>query len=919
MKKKALRAGLICLVVAIVLAVTAELGLDRFVDYQITEEMSDKAVYQLFPDGGPVYVNCVYKDGTLIPENEDPQMIWSVSHDVPLSDLMIRFGEPIAEECEIKVYYDDTGEGFYEEKTVVVEAQEEATDILVPLQRNYYYGLRVDINGTVPLSQIDCDSTVILRQKVMGAFHVARCVLICAVLTLLLLLLYQYRNYNSCRNAVHAFGGFIASDLFWAFLVSVAFSAYISLYYHLCGINSLDDAAFRMLHPFWPVCVGTFLILYGGMYVSKDQGFSIGDWLYEKRWLLGMCLLAICVLFNLNISSLHEWAGYLGNNINNGVLLGVSRTIRSDEWAKAIGVLKALGYENYPVFSNLIRATSTENVMIAGQVAWDISTIFRPFTWGVLLLGSVSRGLSSNQFGMIIVLFLASFDFFMLLSNNRKLSFAFACVLLFSPFVQWWTCYNLFCCVFVLLLAAHKYLTAEKIKKKLLYAACVTVFMGNFALVLYPAWQVPAAYVMLGGLIWLFIRDRNNLKMSLKIDLPIIGGAILFMLACGIFIYLRSAPAIHDMVNTVYPGAVRNSAPTSVNNLYMTYLNMFSPYTEQFIPGPNLSESADFMSFFPAGLLLCVFAMIWNRKADAFSIIMIVLSAFFAAFTFLNVSDTLRKLTFMSYSFSQRILPWFGFVQIVLLFRGVSLLRKSVRWYLAVPAAALFAWYVVRKISFSPIVAGHTMILVGIGILLFVILWAALRAGSSERAKRFFATVMAFFALFSAGMVHPIQTGMAEIEQSEVVRSIRAITEKDPTGKWLVESLSYPYAMVPLMGGAPTINCVNNYPNLEMWYKLDPERDDEFVYNRYASQIVTNLVEDGETTISVGWVADIIMLQLNVDDLRKMDVSYILTNRDLEGFSSDEVTFTRVAAPIFFRVYHVDYSDTIEHEAEASD
>lgn len=907
MNKKTLIPRLAILLIAAVLAVACELAADHLFERYTREDKQDDAVYQLFPGGDTQYIDCMYVGGQLVPMTNDPQMVWTITSDVPLGDMVIRFSEPLAESCEIQVYFDDDGAGFVGDKVMTVWAEAEEMEVLVPLARGRYYGLRVDINGRVPLSDIYCDASVILIQSAPGPFRVNRCLLAFLAIAAILLLIYQYRRDDRWRGAIDAYGGFMGSDLVWAFLVSVTVGVFFCVYYHLRDITAQTGAFHWMFHPFWPVTVAVFLMLYGCMYVCRDRDIRPADWLYENRWMIGLCLLILCVLLNLNISSLHEWAGYLGSQDKNGLLIGVSRSIRSDEWAKQIGVLEALRYENYPAFSTLIRATGTENVLIAGHVAWDISALFRPNTWGYLLFGSVSYGLAFQNASTIIAFFLLAFDFFMMISQNRKLSFAFACTLLFSPFVQWWTCFDLFISSFALLLAGRKYLTTQSVRTKLLCAIVVVIFAGNFALLMYPAWQVPAAYILLAGLIWIIIHDHRQIKLRLKVDLPIIGGALLFLAACGAVIYLRSASAIHDMINTVYPGAVRSNAPMSVAKLFTNYLNAFSPYTAAFVPGPNLSEAADFITFFPIGILLCVFAMIRNRRADSFSIVMIALSAFLAAFTFLDVSELLRKLTLMSFTMSQRVLPWFGFVQIVLLFRGVSLLNGGVRWYVAVPVSALFAWFVIREIAASPYNPGRLLVFAILAAMIFVILWAALRSGRDARAMRLFATVMVFFALFTGGMVHPIQAGMPEVEESAIVMKIRDVVQADPSGKWLVENLSYPYGMVPLMGGAPTINCVNNYPNLELWYKLDPERDDEIAYNRYVSQIITTLVKDEDTAFSVGWVDDIMDLRLNARDLKTMDVSYILTNRSLSGLSTDDVKFARVGSAHIFNIYRVEY------------
>ena len=739
-----------------------------------------------------------------------------------------------------------------------------------------------------------------------GPFQVARFILMMIALAALLYFIYAYRKNENVRESVHTYGAFIRSDAVWALLVSIAVSAYFSAYYHLKECYSIRDAARIILHSMWPVMCVTFLIIYGCIYVCRKTNFQLGDWIYKKRWYIGGGLLLLCILLNLNTSSLHEWAGYLGSQDKNGLVLGVQRGIRSDEWVKSIGVLKALSYENYPVFSNLLRATATENDLVAGHVAWSISALYRPLTWGYLLLGSVSAGLTVSTIGAAILMFLLSFDFFMLLSKNRKLSFAFACVLVFSPFVQWWTSYDLFIAGFALLLAGHRYLTTESLKTKILSALVVVIFAGNFALLLYPAWQVPMAYILLGALIWIILTNRKEIKLKAKVDIPIIGCALLVLLGSAVYLYFQSAGAVQEMMNTVYPGTVRVNNTMDTNRLYLTNLNMFSPYTTQYVFGGNQSEAADFITFFPVGIILCIFAMIRNRKADSFSIIMIILSAFLGAFSFLNMPEILRKVTLMSFTMGSRVLPWFGFVQILLFFRGISLLRKEIKWYIALPFAAAYALFVIWKIKDASMVAGQYAILAFVGAVIAVIITAALRSRKDERTQRTFATIMAVFALMTGGLVHPIQRGMAEIEESDVVKSIRAITEEDSEGKWLVDNLPYPYGMVPLFGGAPTINCVNNYPNLEMWHMLDPEEDEDFAYNRYVSQILTDITQD-MTTFSVGPWDDLTILHLNTDDMEMIGVKYVLTNRALEELGTEFTTFELMAATGMFRIYKAVY------------
>ena len=903
--KKRIVSILVIVLAAAVLAAAGELMLDRFAEGTAVEEVREKGSYQLFP-GDETYVDCEYSGGELIIYGNDPQMIFAVSPEQALGEMTVKYSAPLQDACEIQIYYDDAGTGFSAEKALVAMAFAGTTETVIPLPRNVYYNLRVDINGQVPLEGIECDASSYETKLIPGGFRAARFILALIALAALLYFAYVYRQNESTRGSVKAYAEFVRSDAVWALLVSVAVSAYFNAYYHMKDCYNIRDAARFMLQPLWPVMVVAFLIIYGCMYVCRKTNFHPGDWLYRKRWYIGGGLMVLALLLNLNTSSLHEWAGYLGTQDKSGLVLGVQRGVRSDEWAKVIGILKALNYENYPVFSNLLRATPTENDLIAGHVAWSVSALYRPLSWGHLLFGSVNAGLTVSTIGPIILMFLLSFDFFMLLSKSRKLSFAFACVLVFSPFVQWWTSYDVFIASFALLLAGHRYLTTERVKTKLLSALAVVIFAGNFALVMYPAWQIPVAYFLLGGLIWIIIRYRKEIKLKAKVDIPIIGGALLILLGSAVIIYLQSAGAVQEMMNTVYPGAVRTNSPMNPKQLYLTYLNMFSPYTSQYVPGPNLSEAADFITFFPVGIILCVFAMIRNRKADSFSIIMIILSAFLGAFSFLDVPEILRKVTLMFFTMGTRVLPWFGFVQILLFFRGVSLLKKDVKWYIALPFTVAYALFVIRKIMDYGKVAGDYMILAIVGVVISVIITAALRSGKNEGTQRAFATIMAVFALMTSGTVNPIQQGMPEIDESQIVKHIRAVVEEDSEGKWLVDNLNYPYGTVPLFGGAPTINCVNNYPNLEMWHKLDPEEDEDFAYNRYVSQIVTDITKD-QTTFSVGPVDDLSILHLNVDDMEMIEVKYVLTNRALEELGTEYVKFVLMDATGMFRIYRVEY------------
>ena len=87
---------------------------------------------------------------------------------------------------------------------------------------------------------------------------------------------------------------------------------------------------------------------------------------------------------------------------------------------------------------------------------------------------------------------------------------------------------------------------------------------------------------------------------------------------------------------------------------------------------------------------------------------------------------------------------------------------------------------------------------------------------------------------------------------------------------------------------------------------LDPEEDEDFAYNRYVSQILTDITQD-MTTFSVGPWDDLTILHLNTDDMEMIGVKYVLTNRALEELGTEFTTFELMAATGMFRIYKAVY------------
>lgn len=91
--------------------------------------------------------------------------------------------------------------------------------------------------------------------------------------------------------------------------------------------------------------------------------------------------------------------------------------------------------------------------------------------------------------------------------------------------------------------------------------------------------------------------------------------------------------------------------------------------------------------------------------------------------------------------------------------------------------------------------------------------------------------MLAFSTLMSIG-VNPFYKGTAILTSTQLSSSIKAAASQDPAGKWVTENASL--ENFASMNGARSLSGVYTYPQLELWLPIDPQRKQEYIYNRYA-------------------------------------------------------------------------------------
>ena len=148
--------------------------------------------------------------------------------------------------------------------------------------------------------------------------------------------------------------------------------------------------------------------------------------------------------------------------------------------------------------------------------------------------------------------------------------------------------------------------------------------------------------------------------------------------------------------------------------------------------------------------------------------------------------------------------------------------------------------------------------------------------------------------------VNPVEHGLSNIYDSAIIKEIDSIKHNDPKGIWISSCTLGMFNNIPSIVGAHNVNSLATYPDYQLWQKLNLlEKSD--VWNRYAHTTVS--IADKTDVVVLN--ADAIKLQLTIDDIKKLGVSYILTNNIDEGnFDCLENVFTSGD----FKILKVKYS-----------
>ena len=603
----------------------------------------------------------------------------------------------------------------------------------------------------------------------------------------------------------------------------------------------------------------------------------VGLFCIKWRYVIALIAFVLGVALQLHGSSINEYNKMFANSAeydSESIILGESRAIRSDEWLVVTPNHMSQTYNDFEENSDMMSLGGQDMAITTNGPILDATILAKPFMWGYVLLGN-EYGLAWHWCAKIIVLLLASFELCMIVTQkNKKVSLIGALLLTFAPAMQWWSIFDVYIWGMVLSVLGYYFFTSNGWLKNLCTVLLPFAAVA-FALIFYPAFQIPTALFVAVLLVALLVRDKSKITFK-KIDILRIMGIVI--VAGGILAYmvLTCWGGIVAMMGTAYPGAVTAlGGDGAIKDLFTDLTSFTLPFKN--VTYSNNSEISTFVHFAPVFLML--YPIIYkkmkrNRNMIVGNILVISLAAMIV-FMLVGFPELLAKLTLFSYITRMKLT--YGFVATIFTVWGIDMVwRREVltKKRVLIVLGICVVWYVCfigpNELSYLDWWQ-YWVIIIGLMGLVYVILMRY------QKLSLVGVTVL----MGVCGMtVNPIVHGATAILGHPLEKEIAKIATEDKEAYWLAVG-DGKLASIAVANGAKTLNMVNVYPDFKKWELIDPEGDDKDTYNRYAHIWVK--LTDGETDIRLGPTRDVVELDLSCSDALKWPAKYLVTAGKLEN------------------------------------
>lgn len=644
------------------------------------------------------------------------------------------------------------------------------------------------------------------------------------------------------------------------------------------------------------------------------------DYIIKWRYVLALLVFLFSLGFNLHGSSIAIWNKFGLQEASNGqkietvtisdlkgwdraslwlprfeaadgVILGAPRLIRSDEWfVQTSFYLSQANAGNQLI--NASYALSGQNMIVAYNApAWHPSVLGKPFNWGFLLFGS-DRGLSWYWSFKLLAMLLLAFEFAMILTRKKKyLSLLGSFWITFTPVVQWWFMQHLGDIVFfslLMMVSMYHYFEARSKKLKVILSLLLGSSIIGYVLVIYPAFQVPFAYLILGFSFWCLTKAYQNEKIT-KFDWLMMVTTLAWSLGIVAFSLYQSREAIAASLATVYPGSrVSTGGELGFSQIVDSILNLALPFAI-----PNFSNQVELASsyhFLPFILLLLPFYLspfgrFWQTKENRLGLWLVALSSFLMLYALVGLPEIVAKLSLFSYVTSSRawqamavMAVWASLWFIAYIWEQKKEFNSSWAGLLLGLFSVLGYLLVIGNVTYRHYVSSSFLTLTWIW---FTLTFLLILIGY----KKLVVLSLMTLTILAGATINPLVKGTAVLEQKALSVQVKKMVKAEPDALWLSENSQF-YHYLQIFG-VRSIDGVRFYPDRQLMTKLDEEGQYETEWNRYSH---LRYLLTTETTSFSNPAPDNVSIKLNLEKLNELGINYILTNRDLVALFGQSFT-----------------------------
>ncbi|HEY6333032.1 MAG TPA: hypothetical protein VI756_27160, partial [Blastocatellia bacterium] len=410
------------------------------------------------------------------------------------------------------------------------------------------------------------------------------------------------------------------------------------------------------------------------------------------------------------------------------------------------------------------------------------------------------------------------------------------------------------------------------------------ICIPGFGMLLYPAWEVPLAYLFVAIFVALFFRDKlwTSLRpFRASRAIPIIL-AVVTAAALGAAFLVACKPALRLMAGTVFPGRrISRGGDYSLASVFKGMYNSVTSYSS--VPGEaNRSEYASFYHLYPAVILALCLSRRLARGIGAVGWATVCFLGLAVLYQFAGFWTWIAKYSLWGLTTSYRVDIAIGVASIIFCLIALDYSSKRFAeqrhgWEGTVAVAGALALGIL-------VVAGGLQgaYLHGgfppIGSITMAAALAGVTSYCLLRGKTaMFVYLMGTAVIASSAFFNPLSTNLNFLYRSDIAAKIQDLDKQsDQTPLWVCYGPDYPGILVSLLGGR-SISGIEWPPQTPLWKKFDPSGEYEPLYNRFAHVHLTYEENPAEVHFEVPKV-DTLVVGIAPDNriLKSQGARYIL-------------------------------------------